>query len=71
VRTISTEVVFYTTDCPRCSVLKQKLTEHGVNFVENHSVDEMTALGLMQAPALMVDGNLLDFAQAVKWANEQ
>lgn len=39
-------VILYSTGCPRCSVLKKKLEEKGINYTENNSVDEMLALGI-------------------------
>jgi len=51
-------------------VLKSKLEEKGIEFVENNSVEEMTELGITQVPVLSVCGALLDFKKAVTWVNE-
>lgn len=64
-------VILYSTDCPRCDVLKSKLTDKAVPFTENNSVDEMTALGIMQVPVLSVNGNLYEFKKAVEWVNNR
>ena len=63
------EVIFYTIDCPKCKVLKTKLDQHKIPYVENHDLDEMTSLGLRSAPALKVDGKVMKFFDAVKWVN--
>jgi len=63
-------VVLYSTDCPKCKVLKQKLDSKAIEYTENHSVDEMLALGIAQAPVLSVGGELLSFAQANEWVNQ-
>ena len=63
-------VILYSTDCPKCNVLKKKLDEKGVDYTVNNDVDEMVALGMMEVPTLSVDGELLSFAQAVAWANQ-
>ena len=34
------------------------------------NIDEMLAKGLMSAPGLEVDGQLMDFVAANKWINE-
>lgn len=70
-----TEAILYSTGCPKCKVLKQKMDAVGFTYQENNSVDEMLALGITQVPVLSVDGELYDFAQAVKavnaYANEE
>jgi len=61
--------VLYTTGCPKCKVLKQKLDAKGVAYETNTSVADMAALGMKSAPALQVDGELMLFADAVQWVN--
>lgn len=65
------DIVLYSTNCPKCAILEGRLNEKGVKFTVNNDVDEMLRLGMMEAPGLMVDGKLMGFADAVKWANEQ
>lgn len=64
-------VILYTTDCPKCVVLKRKLDEAGIQYDENHDVGEMIALGMTAAPMLSVNGELMEFSDAIHWANEQ
>lgn len=63
-------IILYSTGCPKCKVLKSKLEDKGIEFVENNSVEEMTELGITQVPVLSVCGALLDFKKAVIWVNE-
>ena len=65
-----TDVILYSTGCPRCSVLKRKLDEKGIAYSENNNVDEMLAMGIMEAPMLQADGVLMDFVTAAKLINE-
>ena len=58
------EVILYSTGCPRCMVLKKKLEENGIKYTENNSVDEMLKLGITHVPVLMMDDELLSYAQA-------
>lgn len=64
-------ITLYSNGCPRCEVLKKKLTEKGVPFVENNSVDEMIAMGITNVPVLSNNGELMDFLAAVDWVNKQ
>ena len=62
-------IVLYSTGCPKCKVLKQKLDAKGVVYEMNTSVTDMAALGMKSAPALQVDGELMLFVDAVQWVN--
>lgn len=61
-------IKLYSTYCPRCCVLKEKLDSKNIHYELNTNTQEMISLGLVNAPALQLeDGTLLDFGQAVKW----
>ena len=63
------EVILYSTGCPKCRVLERKLSDKGIDFTENTSLDEMETLGIMEVPVLSVDGELLGFLDAIQWLN--
>ena len=64
-------LILYSTGCPKCNVLKKKLTEKNIEYTENNDIDVMTSLGIDQVPMLSVDGKLMDFTEANKWVNER
>ena len=64
-------VILYSTGCPKCAVLKKKLEMNHIPFTLNMDVEEMERLGMLSAPALGVDGELLDFGEAIRWADSQ
>ena len=64
------KIIFHSSHCPKCKVLEMKLQKKGIQYEENNDVDVMIAKGLTMAPALEVDGKMLDFAEANKWINE-
>jgi glutaredoxin len=63
------EVVLYSTGCPKCRVLKSKLSDNGIDYKENTNVGDMIKLGIEQVPVLSIDGVLYDFKQAVNLIN--
>lgn len=65
------EVVLYSTGCPRCNVLKQKLDSKGIAFTEDSDVDKMLSMNITQVPVLEVDGKRMEFVEANSWINEQ
>ena len=64
-------ITLYTTQCPKCNVLKRKLDTKGVQYTENTSVEEMALLGIVHVPVLQIETDLLDFAEANIWVNQQ
>lgn len=64
-------IVLYSTNCPRCKVLAQKLTDKGIEFRISDDVDEMIRQGFKSAPVLSVDGKMMNFTDAVKWVNNE
>ena len=65
------EVIFYTTGCPKCKILKKKLDEKNIAYAINDSVAEMLKLGITRVPVLSIDGQLKNFKESVEWVNNQ
>ena len=69
------KIIFYTTNCPRCQVLKKKMDSLGIEYELNNDIEEMMLWGVQTVPMLriekqLLDFSLLDFSQAVKWLKE-
>lgn len=64
-------IVLYSTNCPKCKVLENKLNSIGVDYTIVTDEDLMISKGFSSAPMLEVDGNIMDFGNAVRWAKEQ
>lgn len=65
------QIILYSTGCPRCEVLKKKLSEKSVDYTEVTSVDDILTLGIKEVPVLSVDGGLMSFKEAIDWVNNQ
>lgn len=63
------DVVLYTTDCPKCRVLEAKLHLKDIEFETISDMEIMERLGIMEAPTLEVDGEMMNFKEAVDWVN--
>lgn len=64
-------IKMYTTHCPKCNVLKTKLQITNIEYQEISDTSEMEDLGIDTVPMLEVDGNLMNFMQAITWINER
>ena len=62
-------VTFYSTGCPRCSVLKKKLEDKNIEFETVTDVDKMLEIGIKSAPALSFGGEIMNFSDAIKWVS--
>lgn len=64
-------IILYSTNCPKCNVLEAKLKQKNIVHEICTDTDIMQSKGMMSAPALEVNGELMDFGTAVKWVNSQ
>ncbi len=63
-------IILYSTGCPKCKVLEAKLKSKGIGYAEINDVEVMQARNMMTLPCLEVDGNLMNFTEAVQWVNK-
>lgn len=66
-------VILYSTGCPQCRVLEQKLRDAKVDFAISDNTDKVAEMGFLTAPVLEVDGKFMNFSAARQWiekANE-
>ena len=63
------DVVFYSTDCPKCKVLKAKLDSKGIDYTVFNDIDRMVEMGITTVPNLMVNGKLMNFKESIDWLN--
>lgn len=67
------QITIYTTNtCPKCKILKKKLKEKNISFLEETDVNKMLELDILAVPQMTVDnGELMNFEQAIQWVNKQ
>lgn len=64
-------IILYSTGCPQCKVLKEKLMDANIGYVEVNDVDLIVSQGIRSVPVLQVDDEMLDFPAATKWINNR
>lgn len=67
------QIIIYTTNtCPKCQILKKKLKEKNISFLEETDVNKMLELDILAVPQMKVDNSkLMNFEQAIQWVNKQ
>lgn len=63
------DITLYSTNCPKCVILEKKLSAANIDFHIETDVEVMRSKGFMSAPMLEVDGEVMDFGEAIKWTN--
>ena len=63
--------IYSTPTCPRCKVLKTKLAQKGIPYEECMDEEKMQSMGILSVPVMSVDGQLMEFSEAVKYVNER
>ena len=65
-------IIFYTSNCPRCKILETKLKQKNILFQVESSEESQKMLfdeGFREMPILEVDGVKYTFGDAVNWVN--
>lgn len=59
----------YTTHCPKCVVLENKLKAKNIEYNEISDVSVIAEKGYMSVPMLEVDDKVMNFTDANTWIN--
>ena len=61
----------YSTYCPKCKILEKKLDNAKIEYTICDDEELMIQKGFDFMPVLDVDGQVMNFGEAVKWVNER
>ena len=64
-------IILYTTHCPKCEILEEKLNNKNIEYGICTDVKIMLKKGFRSAPMLEVDGKIMTFLEANNWIREQ
>ena len=63
-------VVLYSTGCPRCEMLEKLLNDKGITYELCTDEKEMIKKGFETVPMLEVDGEVMNYKDAVKFVQD-
>ena len=63
-------IVLFSSGCPKCKVLKQKLDDKKIKYEVSEDFDELMQRNLQTVPVLKVNGEYYQFSEAVRMVNE-
>ena len=64
-------IKLYTIHCPQCNVLKKKLDIAGISYTLIDDENWLRENGYDKFPILEVDGNQMNYIQAINWLKER
>lgn len=64
-------ITLYSTDCPKCKILKKKLLQKSIDFQAVTDRELMMSLGFSTMPVLKVNDKIMNFKEAVNWVNKE
>lgn len=66
---MKSEIILYSTGCPKCNVLKKKLQQKGILYKEVNDVELMKKKGYLSVPVLEVNGKSMNFKKVMEYVN--
>ena len=65
------KIIFYSNNCPRCKILKQRLKDKKIKYIKSKNAEVLKKHGIMSFPALKVGDKILNFLEAINWLKNQ
>ena len=63
-------ITLFSTECPKCKILEQKLNQTNLNYTISDDIQEVINAGFMAAPVLKINDEYYDFGSAIKKIKE-
>lgn len=63
-------IILYSTGCPKCKILKQKLDEQNIEYTICNDVELMKEKGFTTVPMLEIDGKIYSYIEAINYIKE-
>ena len=64
-------ITLYTTHCPKCKVLENKLNKKNIEYNVCEDIEIIQNKNIISFPALEIDNKKSSFRDAVNWVNGQ
>lgn len=61
------KIVLYSTGCSRCQILEKKLDAANIKYIRVEDIHLMIAKGMMSAPMIEVNDEVMDYDKASEW----
>lgn len=63
-------IILYSTDCPRCKLVKQMLDVHNIPYTEIVNKQVILDKDFDSVPMMDVDGKIMDYSGILTWLEQ-
>lgn len=64
------KVKLYTTHCPKCKILEERLNEKNVKYEVIDDVEILQKMNFKSVPNLDIDGKIYNYLESIKYLNK-
>ena len=64
------KVKLYTTHCPKCKILEERLNEKKVKYEVIDNIEELQKMNFKSVPNLDIDGKIYNYLDSIRYLNK-
>ena len=64
------KVKLYTTHCPKCKILEERLNEKKIKYEIIDNIEELQKMNFKSVPNLEIDGKIYNYLESIKYLNK-
>ena len=64
------KVKLYTTHCPKCKILEERLNEKKVKYEVIDNIEEHQKMNFKSVPNLEIDGKIYNYLDSIRYLNK-
>lgn len=64
------KVKLYTTHCPKCKILEERLNEKKIKYEIVDNIEELQKMNFKSVPNLEIDGKIYNYLESIKYLNK-
>ena len=64
------KVKLYTTHCPKCKILEERLNEKKVKYEVIDNIEELQKMNFKSDPNLEIDGKIYKYLDSIRYLNK-
>lgn len=61
------EIKLYSNGCPKCKILKQRLDEKEIEYIERSDTGFLERNNILSFPVLVIGSKILKYFEAINW----
>lgn len=63
-------IILYSTECPKCKILKQKLDEANITYIVCSDIEIIKNKGFRSVPMVEINNKIMNYLECINWIKE-